>query len=253
MRLLPSEAVRYPLHITYSGLAPGRASSNYQAFSRFPQFSPKMSQIPIKEDTALSLAPPSQSLLLALPAELQLDIYTLVVTTPHPILVNRPCNSSYRGRRDVEKAEKTDWAAGHVRPPTQPALTRTCRAIRSASLPIFYKANVFRASYCYGSKFGREDAVEWLRTIGRANREALRAFYFYDRNERQDEYSPGKLQEVKDCGAFVDMGGRMETLSSRWCCAHLVWFGDWEGKGKSGGRKIAEEEGVPRLRMEGEI
>jgi hypothetical protein len=188
--------------------------------------------------------------LLKLPTELQLDIYELVVVEDQPLLVNCPCNSSYRGRWEEGQTEEQRWEKGEIRPPQQPALTRTCRAVRENALPIFYKENIFRASYCNATVSDLSAPIQWFRMIGQSNREMLRHFYFYDRNERQDHNRKSSLQRLKDCEVFGVLGGNMETLSSVYCCAHLVTFGERERKAKE--IPIASEKEVPRLRMAGE-
>ncbi|KAJ4345438.1 uncharacterized protein N0V89_011568 [Didymosphaeria variabile] len=201
---------------------------------------------------AIASSPPCY--LLELPIELQLDIYELAVISNEPLLINCPCNSSYRRRYDQEKADKKQWANGEIQPPQQPALTLTCRSIRAHALPIFYKENIFRASYCHRvfQRFsGLDDPIRWLRMIGARNRETLRHFYFYDRNENQDRHSKQILQGLKECEVFGELGGKMETLSSTYCSAHLVKFGEWERK--AGEIPVASEPEVPRLRVEGEI
>lgn len=45
------------------------------------------------------------------------------------------------------------------------------------------------------------------------------------------------------------MGGKIENLSSKHCCAHLITFGEWAGKG--GELPYASEERVSRLRRLG--
>ena len=188
--------------------------------------------------------------LLKLPTELQLNIYELAVVEDKPLLVNCPCNSTYRERRSVGYVEEAKWEKGEVRPPQQPALTRTCRFIRANALPIFYKQNIFRASYCHPSIPVLNGPIRWLRMIGPQNRELLRHFYFYDRNDRQDLLSR-PLQNLKDCEVFTKLGGKMETLSSVYCCAHLVTFGEHERRARE--VPVASEPGVPRLRIEGEV
>src|SRR3954465_4458747 len=83
--------------------------------------------------------------LLKLPLELQLPIYELVAIQEEPLLLNCPCNSSYRGRYDQMYDDQTAWKAGERHPPSQPALSQTCRSVRQAILPIFYRENFFRA------------------------------------------------------------------------------------------------------------
>lgn len=195
--------------------------------------------------------------LLKLPTELQLDIYELVVVENKPLLTDFACNSSYRGytRRRLGNEEERAWGWGDRKPPMQPALTRTCRFIRANALPLFYKKNVFRASYCHiYQERGISRTVTWLRMIGPQNREMLRHFYFYDRNEDQDTmYSNSHelLQALKDSAVFTELGGKMETLSSKDCCAHLVTFGEYQRNARE--VPIALEPGVPKLRIEGEV
>lgn len=191
--------------------------------------------------------------LLKLPTELQLDIYELVVIEDRPLLINCPCNSSYSYGRGY-KAQREDeekWTKGELKPPQQPALSRTCRFIRQLTLPIFYQENVFRASYCEAlvSDKGLLEPIQWLRMIGPTNREMLRHFYFYDRNPSQD-WKERPLKELKECEIFTEMGGNIEKLSSRYCCAHLVTFGRHERK--AGEIPLASVPEVPRLKIDGE-
>ena len=86
--------------------------------------------------------------------------------------------------------------------------------------------------------------------IGERNREMLKHFYFYDRNERQDRYGERALEILKE-SELAELSGKMETLSGAECCAHLVTFGDRRrGEGEV---PVALEPGVRRLRMEGEV
>lgn len=187
--------------------------------------------------------------ILELPIELQLAIYELAVIEHHPLLLNFPCNSSYRSRYDLMNTDRADWKAGTKYPPMQPALTQTCHSIRDATLPIFYGSNVFRACYC--SKEMLAKPSDWLYMIGQRNREMLRHFYFYDRNESQDRRAPRALERLESCKIFAEMNGKMASLSGENCCAHLVTFGGWQRK--EGDVPFALEPGVKRLRMEGEV
>jgi hypothetical protein len=186
--------------------------------------------------------------LLNLPLELQLPIYELVVTEEKPLLLNRPCNSSYRGRYPEMAIDKAAWKEGEKHPPSQPALSRTCRSVREAALPIFYRENFFRASYCYQANM-LPAPIKWLKMIGKDNRENLRRFYFYDRNQSHDSWTPHDLETLKGCEVFTEMGGRMETFSNKFCCAHLVTFG--EG-GRNAGETLSSEELRSKLKLEEE-
>jgi hypothetical protein len=197
----------------------------------------------------MSPNPPAPSLLFNLPLELQLSIYELVVQLPGPLLLNCPCNSSYRGRYKLMYADEKSWAKGDKQPPAQPALTLTCRSIRAAALPIFYKRNIFRASYCY-SKEMLPAPLKWLRMIGKENREALRQLYFYDRNERHDKSTPRDWKEIEESETFTELGGKAETFSNLLFCAHLVTFGDYERP--EGQIPAAVRPGVKALKEEGE-
>jgi hypothetical protein len=194
--------------------------------------------------------------LLKLPTELQLEIYELVVIEDQPLLINCPCESSYYGGYKESREAEESWKNGETRPAQQPALAQTCRFIRQTVLPIFYKENVFRASYCERQiqntdiSINLDEPIQWLRMIGEENREMLRHFYFYDRNPSQDARTQIPLQQLKDCEIFTEMGGKMETLSSGYRCAHLVTFGEQERK--PGEIPIASVPYVPRMRMKGE-
>jgi hypothetical protein len=124
--------------------------------------------------------------LLELPVEIQLVIYEYAVTEDEPLLVNMPCDSSYRGRYNLESDDKHAWSLGEKHPPLQPSLTKTCRFIRTEALPFFYGCNIFRMSYCDSSEKVKI-AIRWLTMIGEHNRAWLQQFYLYDRNENNRE------------------------------------------------------------------
>ncbi|KAK0342855.1 hypothetical protein LTR91_010358 [Friedmanniomyces endolithicus] len=81
---------------------------------------------------------------------------------------------------------------GTIEPPrfsrmslTQPALTRTCRSIRTDALKLYYARNRFRASYCTDSEpvDGCQDfdvLAEWLHCIGAENRSSMRKLELFD-------------------------------------------------------------------------
>lgn len=199
--------------------------------------------------TSSEQAHDKKCLLFTIPVELQLSICELVVLEDQPLLLNCPCNSSYRKRDDVLKQDEKAWDSGAAHPPMQPAVAQTCQGLRELALPIFYKENVFRACYC--TRFRTiEGPVKWLRMIGPGNRNLLRHLYFYDRNPRYDIWRAKDLQKLRESDVFSEMDGKIENLSSKDCCAHLVTFGEWARK--EGELPYASEEGVPRLRMLGE-
>lgn len=189
-------------------------------------------------------------LLFTIPVELQLSICELVVLEDQPLLLNCPCDSSYRKRRDVLRDDEKAWESGAAHPPMQPAIAQTCRDLRELVLPMFYKDNIFRACYCLRSRT-IEAPIKWLRMMGADNRQMLRHLYFYDRNQRYDIWSSEDLEKLRESAIFSEMGGKIENLSSKDCCAHLVTFGEW--RRKEGEVPYASEEGVPRLRTLGEV
>jgi hypothetical protein len=149
------------------------------------------------------------------------------------------------------KEDEDAWKSRAKRPPMQPAITRTCRFIREETLPLFYRRNVFRARYCdlFGDK-PLAEVVPWLKNIGPRNRETLRHFYFYDRNESQDDNYSKTLEELKGCEIFTEMGGTIETVSNSEYCAHRVTFGKQAGKAPD--VPLVQRLGKRGLRMEGE-
>ncbi|KAF2491844.1 hypothetical protein BU16DRAFT_595010 [Lophium mytilinum] len=191
--------------------------------------------------------PPSP--LLSLPLELQLSIYELALISPTPLLLNLPCNSSYRSRSAQETLDAAAWAAGTLHAPSQPPLTRVCHALRRLTLPIFYGENVFRARYCTRTEDELAGPVAWLRAMGPANREMLRWLVFYDRNERHDKWTRD-WEKVEEGPVVGELGGRVETVSDETGCAHLVRFGEGGGRGRM---PEAVRVGPGRLRLEGEV
>ncbi|KAK4910921.1 hypothetical protein LTR49_020447 [Elasticomyces elasticus] len=102
--------------------------------------------------------------LLELPQELQDGIFELVAIHEAPIMTCWPYCSHYAdGHFSSETQYKRDRA--------QPALSETCRSIRSNVLPIYYKRNTFEICYCGKILRGGE---MWLTGIGAANRAMLR-------------------------------------------------------------------------------
>lgn len=93
--------------------------------------------------------------LFRLPAELRNRIYELVLMFRHPLGAHRDLMGDW-------EAEMTPCNVA------QPALARTCRAIRSESLPIFYAQNTFVVTLELPEE---ERAVRlWLEAIGGRNR-----------------------------------------------------------------------------------
>lgn len=99
--------------------------------------------------------------LFRLPAELRNHIYELALTRDH-------LSQIYHIGGDP----KNLYSAGR-----QPALTHTCRAIRTEVLPIFYSGN----SFVVGIKIleHAKHAFNWLMAMGRTNRERLRQVYVW--------------------------------------------------------------------------
>ena len=64
-------------------------------------------------------------------------IYEIVVIEDGPLLINCPCNSSYRGRHALELEDEEPWRTGAKLPPLQPPLSLTCRFTRRETLAIF--------------------------------------------------------------------------------------------------------------------
>ncbi|GAB1731420.1 hypothetical protein NU195Hw_g1130t1 [Hortaea werneckii] len=67
----------------------------------------------------------------------------------------------------------------------QPSITRTCRALRSECLPLFYKLVNFIILDEYADV---EGIVKWLRSLGKRNRQRFRRLYLACR--REDPGSP---------------------------------------------------------------
>ena len=79
----------------------------------------------------------------------------------------------------------------------------------------------------------------------------LRHLYFYDRNESHDRWNNSRdLDAVKSSEVFTEMGGRMETFSNQYYCAHLVMFGSYERREDQ--TPIAAQTGAKRLKSSGE-
>ena len=165
-----------------------------------------------------------QSRLLQLPTELQLVIFEYAVVETAPLLINCGCDSSYFGDDERWQQDLELWESGEKHPPTQPALTRTCRLIRNIALPMYYQQNSFRAHYCFPSDF--DGCIKWVEQIGSANRRLLRYFCLWDKNSSYDQWTPEALAKVKRSAMFQDLGGSMETLEVIGCCCHRITFGD---------------------------
>lgn len=164
----------------------------------------------------------TQSPLLRLPAELQLTIFEYAVQEEEPLLLNCGCDSSYYGDRKQWEADKTAWAEGQLRPPKEPALTRTCALIRDITLPMWYKMSVFRAHYCYAAD--KVSAIAWLDRLGPAKRSMLRDVAFWDLNPGFDYSVPRDLMQLKRSKLCREMGGVVETEEMEDRCFHRVTF-----------------------------
>lgn len=197
-----------------------------------------------------------QCYLLELPPELQLLIYRLAVHQSEILLINMPCNSSYRNGKGshFEKKMKEDeeaWKSGAKQPPKQPAITQVCRFIRAETLPLYYGLNVFRARYCTLFEPGPlPDVVRWLKMIGEKSREMLKHFYFYDRRKWQDRDYAETLEKLKGSDITTEMGGTIETLSDMDSCVHRLTFS--EKARKTAALPVVRGVGTKVLRLEGE-
>lgn len=103
--------------------------------------------------THVSITPASNpSRLLSLPPELRNRIYEYVLTRRHRLL---------------------PWKRQNIYP-VEPALTRTCRQMRSEALGVFYHDNTFVAPVLETDKqVTVERAIGWYKRIGAANAEFL--------------------------------------------------------------------------------
>ena len=164
--------------------------------------------------------------LFTLPVELQLQIYEMVVIADEPLLLNCGCDSSYIDEDDWAM-DTALWEAGDKHPPYQPALTQTCKAIRSMTIPMFYRRNVFRAHYCYAADV--DMALSWLSCIGPENRIILKDLCFWDKNPRFDMQRDAQdLKKLRRGRLRRDYGGTVMTLQGNFPC-HRVSFveGGW--------------------------
>jgi len=128
----------------------------------------------------LSSAPePGGGLLFKLPAELRNVVYELAVARRRCIVWVHLYVVDERGELALE----------HENNAIQPALTRTCSAIRTEALPIFYELNTFILNL-YDTNYA-ESACQWLRVIGKTNRNRVKEVLVLDR-------------EWKACGNAMD-------------------------------------------------
>ncbi|KAK0930999.1 hypothetical protein LTR29_016506 [Friedmanniomyces endolithicus] len=93
-------------------------------------------------------------------------------------------------------ADKQAWASSEKHAPAQPGLTRTCKALRALTLPLFYQENRFRAHYCNTADFAT--AERWLEAIGPRNRACLRRMWLFDENPKQDRHWPRDIEGEKE-------------------------------------------------------
>ncbi|KAK4890808.1 hypothetical protein LTR27_010509 [Elasticomyces elasticus] len=128
--------------------------------------------------------------LLELPEELQLEIYELVVTSEKKLRLNRICCPGYGA--DVNDIHYGTLEIQEQRERHQPAITKTCRSIRSIALPAYYNRNFFEVCCCidkpWGVPYGIRAVTPWLKKIGASDRVLLGNFNIHERvwpnNER---------------------------------------------------------------------
>ncbi|KAF7197569.1 hypothetical protein HII31_01072 [Pseudocercospora fuligena] len=163
------------------------------------------------------------SRLLSLPPEIQLIIWEFTVTSAEPLFINCACDSSYGGWTEEYYADRELWEKGERHPPWQPGLTRACASIRADALKMFYKLNTFQAGYCYECDL--DIVIDWLKTIGAANREKIGKFIFFDANRKHDRNMPKDLIKILRSEVVRVMGGRVESTYDGKGCKHVVRFG----------------------------
>ncbi|KAK5740646.1 hypothetical protein LTR17_004451 [Elasticomyces elasticus] len=113
--------------------------------------------------------------LLALPAELRLQIYEYAVLKSRPVVITR------REAKAGRKAQRI-----------QPALSQTCRSIREDALKIYYSKTRFAATYSSWTdrrpEHWRRNANminRWLRCIGAKNRGLMSSLEVFDHGTRE--------------------------------------------------------------------
>ena len=112
----------------------------------------------LPSDFETSFKPSTQIFrLFDLPDELWLLILRLSITRPYPI--------------------DPTWAAAKPKQAlivAQPAITRTCRLLRTEGLPLYYSLNTFESQHRRHVACTRD----WMVAIGQANRKAMGRFWF---------------------------------------------------------------------------
>lgn len=168
-------------------------------------------------------APGGQSRLLSLPLELQLQIYEYAITVSDPLLLNCPCDSSFGGWTLEYDEARQLWFNGSRKPPVEPALTRTCRAIRRETLAMFYLRNAFQAGYCFNTD--QTPVLSWLQRLGPKKRAWLKDFYYFDENPMHDVNNDrSDLEKIRSSKVCKELGGFMVSMSTKHYCRHNVTF-----------------------------
>ena len=120
----------------------------------------------------------------------------------------------------VTRTNKTAWVDRYVRESAsavQPALLRTCAAIRAEALPIFYSTNTFIVETCSSAQ--EQATYAWLRDMGASGRglvkEALmfRSYYLFCTQRLEiaalkgtiaaDSFVWGLMQVALPCGRKI--------------------------------------------------
>ena len=184
---------------------------------------------PSELDTLPSLQLP---LLMVLPAELRLAIYDLVFIEDRPLLLNCACCQSYiearRGQSlyvNVFKYHEDlrSWDTGELHLPVQPALTRTCRVLRSDALPVFYEQNTFRAHFCL-KETEFDMAFGWLKAIGETNRRSLQRLELFAGDPFCDQDEWGTKGLLSASRKLESIEASIQDVSDAEACRHLVSF-----------------------------
>ncbi|KAK3116245.1 hypothetical protein LTR53_003616 [Teratosphaeriaceae sp. CCFEE 6253] len=157
LRFKKAARVNSPSTSRRQRIAPSDVPSTVMAMD---EMAPDISRNGAKRSTPHARQPSElpQSLLLRLPPELRNHIYEYVLIVETPISRNLPPRSWWGTEAHILRQFATA-----VR---QPPLTRTCRVIRSETIPIFYGANTFEGPY--GAR------MAWLAAIGVRNHQPRR-------------------------------------------------------------------------------
>ncbi|KAF7186266.1 hypothetical protein HII31_12341 [Pseudocercospora fuligena] len=127
---------------------------------------------PLPAPAVTSAAPSQPFRLFDLPAELWARIGKFAVIYPGNILVNQDRSPEAR-MDDYDGSQRCDQKCCIIKR-DQPAITKTCHALRNELLPQYYKRNTFHVLNRMTTNL---NALNWLDAIGKQNRQALGTIY----------------------------------------------------------------------------